>query len=131
MGWITRFALRAMIPRTEGVKGVGDTGLKPFLKRLNREGTFMFKLGLRASTWVFILTPLFTVFIPAPAFLLSARLRDKHARKLAAHSVYLLRQSAFMLKMVAALCWAADSEVRARVGLTPLTPDPGTWREGE
>ena len=40
-------------------------------------------------------------------------------------------QATFMLKMVAALCWAADPEVRAKVGLEPLEPDPGTWREGE
>jgi len=119
------------MPRTDEVKGVGDTGLKPFLKRLRREGTFMFKLGLRASSWVFVMAPLFTVFLPVPAFCLSARLREKHTQKMARHGNYILRQATFMLKMVAALCWAADPEVRAKVGLEPLEPDPGTWREGE
>lgn len=130
MGWITRLALSAMMPRTETVKGVADTGLEPFLKKFGKEAPFLLRLALGASAWVFVLSPLFTLYLPVPAFFLTAKMKDRHAQKLSYHGNYLLRQSAFMLKMIAALSWASDDEVRTQLGLPLIPPDPGTWRQG-
>ena len=130
LGWFTRFALSAMMPRTDTIKGVADTNLGPFLKKFRKEAPFLLRLALGASSFVFVISPLFTLFLPLPAFFLSAKLKDRHAQKLAYHGNYLLRQSAFMLKMIAALSWASDDEVRTQLGLPLLPPDPGTWRQG-
>ena len=111
--------------------GVADTDLKPYIKQVRRESSFVFRLGLVASAWFFVTCPLLTIFVPLPVFLLPRSLREKHAQKAARHSLYLVRQSCFMVKMVAGLRWASDPEVRRRMGLEPLKPDPGTWKEGE
>jgi hypothetical protein len=68
------------------------------------------------------------VFVPVPAFLLPAGMRDRHARKIAGTSFYLVRQSIFLLKLAAGLCWGAHPEVRKRFALPPLPDDPGTWK---
>jgi hypothetical protein len=44
------------------------------------------------------------------------------------HRIYLVRQTVFLLKMVAGLCWGAHPDVRARLALRAYPADPGTWR---
>jgi hypothetical protein len=119
------------MPPSGRFKGVGDTGLKPFLREIRRESTFLFRIGIVATAFVFIWSPLITIFLPLPAFLLPRSLLEKHAQRAASHPIYLVRQSTFMVKMVAGLCWAKDADVRREMGLEPLLPDPGTWRKGE
>ena len=119
------------MPRSDKLPGVADTDLKPYIKQVRREASFIFRLGIVVSAWFFVVSPLLTIFVPLPLFFLPERLRERHAQKAASHPLYLVRQSCFMVKMVAGLRWAADPEVRRRLGLQPLPPDPGTWREGE
>jgi hypothetical protein len=131
LGWFIRFALRAVMPPAGRFKGVGDTALKPYLAQLRRDAPPLFRIGIVATSFVFIWSPLVTIFLPLPAFFLPKALLEKHAQRAAKHPFYLLRQSTFMVKMVAGLCWAQDADVRREFGLPALPPDPTTWREGQ
>jgi hypothetical protein len=68
------------------------------------------------------------VGLPVPAFLLSKKKLDRHARKLAVSRFYLVRQLIFLVKMMAGFCWGADPQVRRAFNLAALPPDPGTLR---
>jgi len=120
--------MRALYPRTEHLPGIEDTDLSGFLVRYQRESTFLMWLGLMAGTFVFIASPLLTIYIPLPSFLLSERQLDRHASRVAGSSIYLLRQAIFLIKLAAGLCWGADPSVRKRFAMEPYAADPGTWR---
>lgn len=128
MTWLVRAAIAALYPRTAELPGAEDCDLDGFLARYRRESTPLLWLGAVAGALVFHLTPLLTVAVPLPAFLLPARLLERHAQRIAVSRFYLLRQAIVLLKMVAGLCWGAHPAVRARLGLPPLPVDPGTWR---
>ncbi len=129
MLWLVRSAVLILYPATDALPGVKDCGVNGFVKMYRREAPFLVWLGTVAGALVFHLTPLFTVFVPLPAFLLPARLADKHAARITGTSVYLVRQSVFLVKMCAGFCWGADPKVRARFNLPPLIEDPRTWRQ--
>ena len=118
----------ALLPAVDGLPGVGDCDLDAFLTRMLGEATWMFWLGMVAGAFVFTTTPWLTVYVPLPSFLLPAGLLDRHAARIVTTRLYFLRQSVFLLKMGACLCWGADPRVRARFLLPALQPDPGTWR---
>lgn len=118
----------ALYPRTATLPGLEDTNIDSFLIKFRRETTLSFWLGIVLAAWMFQWTPLFTVFVPLPAFLLPARLRDKHAHKVASSELYLVRQLMLVLKMPAGLCWGADPNVRKHFALAAYEPDPTTWR---
>ena len=128
MGWFTEFAMRAVFPPTDALPGIAETDLTGFVRQLRREAPLLMRLGLWLATWFFIVTPLFTVFIPLPAFLLPSRLLAKHTERLFSSRSYIVRQLVYLLKMLGALCWGQDPEVRRRFGREPLPPDPGTWQ---
>jgi hypothetical protein len=127
-------ALAALYPRTEHFPGIVDTGLSPFLRRFRREAAPLLLLGVYAAAVLFVLSPLFTVYVPLPSFLLPRSLLDRHADRITRTRSYPVRSLIMLLKMVAGLCWGAHPEVRARLGLPPLPPDPegpegpGAWR---
>lgn len=126
--WLVRSAMVAYYPRTDALLGVEDCGVDEFLAKVREETSRLMWFGIVMSAIVFHLTPLLTVFVPLPAFMLSPRTLDRHAHALATTNVYLLRQIAFISRLYAAMCWGAHPEVRKRFGLPPLAPDPGTWR---
>lgn len=126
--WLIRSAMTALYPRAAGLPGVADTELDAFLLRFRREAPALMWLGLCLGAVVFALTPVLTVGRPLPSFWLSERARDRHANKIASHPLYLLRQTVFLLKMVAGMCWAEHPAVRARLHLAPYPSDPGTFR---
>ena len=128
MIWFVRSAMCALYPRTDERPGLEDCGITEFLVRFRRETTFLMWLGVLAGAWVFHFTPLFTVFVPLPAFLLPRGLRDKHASRITGAGVYLVRQAIFLLKLPAGLCWGGHPEVRAKFALPAYPPDPGSWR---
>ncbi len=129
IGWLCKSALRANYPATETLPGVDETGLDAFVAQYRREAPGLMRVGFYLGVAVFHLTPLFTVFLPLPAFALPAKLRDRHAYKLATHPVYVLRQTTFLVKMIAGLCWGQHAEVRRRFGQGALPADPGTFQE--
>jgi hypothetical protein len=118
----------AFYPRTEDLPGLEDTGIDEFLRTMRRETTFLMWLGVLAGTFVYYCSPIITIYVPLPAFFLSRRLRDKHAYALGTHPIYLVRQTAMLVKLPAGLCWGRDAKVRAKFALPPLPPDPDTWR---
>src|SRR5262245_34544426 len=121
-------ANRALYPRSEHVPGVADTGIEEFLRRYRRESGLLVWIGLVLGTIVFTLSPLITIGVPLPSFLLPRRALDRHACAVAGHRFYLVRQTVFLVKLVAGLCWGADPEVRKRLALPAYPADPGTWR---
>lgn len=118
----------ALYPRSEYFPGIVDTELEDFLTRFRRDASALFLLGMYAGLVVFLLTPLLTVYVPLPSFLLPKKLLDRHADRIASFPIYALRSLVTVLKLVAGLCWGAHPLVRARIGLPPLPPDPQPWR---
>ena len=110
--------------------GVEDANLKAFLADFWREAAPVMKLGMVLSTFLYVVSPVFTVYVPLPLFLLPRGLRDKHADRAATSNLYLLRSATLLVKMVAGIAWGANPEVRRQFALDPLPPDPGTWKEG-
>lgn len=128
MLFFVRSALVALYPRTADLPGIADTDVDAFLRRFQREAAPLMWVGVLASTLLFHLTPLFTVFVPLPAFWLPAGLLDRHANAISGSSIYIVRQAIFLLKLPGGLCWGAHPSVRARFALPAYGADPGTWR---
>lgn len=128
MNALIRFAMCAMMPRTDTLPGIADTELDAFLVRLRRDSDPLYFLGLIAGAWVFTLSPLVTVYLPLPAFVLPQKLLERHTQRILVHRLYLLRQAVFLVRLSAGMCWGADPKVRALFDLPPYGPDPGTYR---
>jgi hypothetical protein len=126
--WLIKFAMCALMPRTEALPGIEDTEIDAFLRRLRGDAEPLYWLGLVMGAVVFAVTPLFTVWVPLPAFFLPRRLLDLHAERLMYERGYLLRQAIFLVRLSAGMCWGADPAVRARLSLGAYAPDPGTFR---
>jgi hypothetical protein len=126
--WLIKFAMCTMMPRTPALPGIADTDLDGFLRKLRNESEPLYWTGLVLGSIVFALTPLITIGVPLPAFWLPRGLLDRHAERILAHPVYILRQSALLVRLSAGMCWGADTAVRARFNLPPYGPDPGTFR---
>ena len=117
-----------LYPSGGKLPGILETDVDEFLRAYRAEAPLLMKTGLTLSSIVFVLSPVMTVFIPLPVFLLPAKLRDRHANKLANHPFYLVRQTILLLRLVAGLCWGKHPDVRAAMGMKPLGEDPGTFR---
>lgn len=128
MNTLIRHVLCALMPATETMPGIKDADVDAFLVRFRKESAPLLWIGVVAGSVLFVLTPLITVGLPVPSFLLSARLLDTHAAKIASHPVYLLRQGVFVARLAAGLCWGGSSEVRKRLGVEAYAADPGTFR---
>jgi hypothetical protein len=102
--------------------------LDEFLGRFRRDASGLLRLGVAAGLFLFVCTPLLTVYVPLPSFLLPQRMLDRHADRIATYPAYPLRSLILVLKLVAGLCWGAHPVVRERLGLPPLPPDPQEWR---
>lgn len=128
VNWIIAHAMGALYPRTEALPGIGDVGVRDFLRRYRRESSTLMWLGLVAGSLLFVFSPLLTVFVPLPSFFLPRRLLDEHAYRVTYSRIYLLRQSVFLVKLAAGLVWGQHAEVRARFALPPYEADPDDWR---
>jgi hypothetical protein len=125
---LLKHVLSALYPRTAEFPGIADLPLDAFLRRFRREASALMRLGMYLGLLVFVLSPLGTVFVPLPSFLLPRAWLDRHAERIASSGVYPARALIMLLKVIAGLCWGADPAVRARLGLPPLPPDPESWR---
>ena len=128
MSWFTRFAIEAIFPPTETMPGIAETNLAAFLRDLHATAPLLMRVGLWLATIVYMITPLFTVYLPVPAFLLRGRLLIRHTDKLVSSRVYVIRQIVYLLKMIGGLCWGEHPEVRKRFERPPLEPDPRTFQ---
>jgi hypothetical protein len=125
---LARSAMATFYPRSARFPGIEDMDIDGFLERYRRESAPIMWAGFVLGTLLFQLTPLFTVFVPLPAFMLTAAARERHAQRLASHPLYYVRQPVFLVKMVAGLLWGSDPAVRGALNLPPYPADPGTWR---
>ena len=128
MAFLLHFAIAAILPGSARFPGAAELDLAPFVAKFLRETSWLMWLAAVGSAVAFALAPILTIYVPLPAFLLPRGLLDRHAVAMCEHRVYTVRQAAFMLKMIGGLHWAARPEIRARLGLVPYPPDPGTWR---
>mgnify|MGYP003973168473 CR=1 FL=1 len=130
MRWLVKVALSCVFPKTEHLPGIADADLDAFLDIYARQAHPMMRFGvyMAAIAFIFVL-PIVTIYVPLPVFLMPAAWRDAHARRAATHRLYLVRQVMLLLKLAGGYCWGADPEVRRRLGLRELRPDPGTFRE--
>jgi hypothetical protein len=129
MGWLTLKALDAVIPGNEKVPGIAASTRGPIVvAELRRDAPFEMRMVLNLAVLIWLVSPLFTVFVPLPAVWLPARLRHAHTDRLTSTSFYLVRQISLVLKQVAGMAWGQDPEVRAAYGMKPYPEDPGTWR---
>ncbi|MEM9188864.1 MAG: hypothetical protein AAGF12_06795 [Myxococcota bacterium] len=128
MRWLVRQAMCALYPETDDLMGIEAANVDAFLTRFRKETTPLMWTGVVAGSAVFAATPILTLGIPAPAFLLPKKLLDRHADRVASHPVYLVRQAVFLVKLPAGLCWGAHDTIRQQYGLDPYPDDPGSWR---
>jgi hypothetical protein len=125
---LIRSAMCDFMPATERLPGIADTGVTEFLHTMKRESGKVYWLGLVMGAWIYALTPLLTVYVPLPSFVLPAALRDRHASRILQSRFYLIRQAVFLVRLSAGLCWGRDPRVRQQLGLAAYAPDPGSYR---
>lgn len=128
MIWLIKFAMCTMMPRSAELPGIADTDLDGFLRKMRAEAQPLYWVGLVLGAIVFAISPLITIGVPLPAFLLPPGLLGRHSERILAHPFYPVRQAALLVRLSAGMCWGADNAVRARFGLPPYGPDPGTFR---
>ena len=128
MSRLGRFVLGTLMPRNERTPGVLDTDLDGFWRQFQSEAPWLMRVGFFLACCFFVLTPVFTVYLPLPAFVLPKGLLGRHTRRLSSSSIYHVRQLMFFLKLVGGLCWGQDASVRKALGVDSLPPDPATWR---
>lgn len=117
-----------LMPAVDGLPGVADTDIDAFLAQVRRETTGTVWLGLVMGALSYVCSPILTVYVPLPTLLLPASLRNRHAEAALSETPYLLRQTMFLLKMYACMCWGQHPRVRAQLGVAPYPIDPGTFR---
>ena len=128
MIWLIKQAMLPLMPRSPLLPGLRDTELDAFLRKMRREAEPTMWLGLVLGALLFALTPLLTIGVPLPAFLLPERLLARHTERIIAHPLYLLRSAMAVVRLVAGVCWGSDPHVRAHFSLAPYPVDPGTFR---
>ena len=126
---LTAWTLAVVFPSTPQLPGLDAIDSKPFIRQLHSEAPFTIRATLLASVLLFNLTPLLTLGIPLPAFLLSKARVDEHAQRLSGSPVYLLRQIMLMLKTIGGLCWGAAPTVREKLTMAAYAEDSGGWRK--
>jgi len=124
------WTLETTFPRFGDLPGLQRPATLIFLRKLFADSPLLIRLALSASTVVFILSPVITIFVPLPAFLLPRKMCDAHAHKLATHPIYILRGVMLMIKTIGGLQWGADVAVRAKLAMQPYPSDPDTFRTG-
>ncbi len=128
MRWLVRSAIVQLYPRSDALPGAEDCDLDAFLERYQRETTSLMWLGVVLGALAYHLSPVLTVYVPLPAMMLSEKLADEHAYRITTTRIYLLRQTVFLVKLVAGLAWGGHPAVREKFALPVLPPDPGSWR---
>ncbi len=130
MRWMLHHALGAMMPGSDTLPSADDAGLGEFVPRFLHEADWLMWVGAVGASAMFVASPPLTVRRPLPSFLLSQQRLDQHAHNMSVHDAYMVRQCAFLLKMIVGMHWGAHEAVRAEWDLPPYGPDPADWRMG-
>ncbi len=127
---IVAWVLGAIFVSTDTLPGLDELDTAPRVAKMLREAPGSFTFVVYVSTLLFMVSPLITIGLPVPAFVLGRRQLDTHAYRLARHRIYLVRQSMLMLKTVGGLIWGGHPDVRAALDVPAYEADPGTFRQG-
>jgi hypothetical protein len=117
-----------LYPGDDELPGVESCDVDSFLDRFAREANPAMYAGVVAGSVIYTLSPVLTLGKLRPSFLLSKEDRDAHANHMSTTDRYLLRQTTFIVKLVAGLCWGQHPTVRKKMNLEPYPEDPGTFR---
>ena len=128
MNWLIRHAMCAMMPGGGELPGLTASEATAYARRVRAESDWLYSLGLCLGAVVFAITPLITLGIPLPAFLLPSGLLDRHAQRVVEHRSYLIRQAVFLVRLNAGMCWGALADKRASLSQPGYPGDPGTFR---
>ena len=122
-----RVVLETLLPRGAHPalpKGLYDTGFDDFYDDFRQRGAgrlrFAFHLTLFLSVWV---APLLIGRVP-PITLYSSLTRERALQRLFESRFFLFRQLGLTTKLVVALCYGADRDVRDAVGYPMQHDDP-------
>jgi len=126
---LVAWCMSATFPSTDQLVGLDRMDAVPFLRQFYRDSPRLMHFALAGSILVFVFSPLLTVGVPLPAPWLGKAALQRHVENLAAHRIYLLRQTMMMVKTVAGLLWGADPRVRKSLGMDAYKVDPGSWRQ--
>lgn len=123
--------MNEVMPRHDDLPGIVDTSVGDFLDEFKQHAHPIMRLGFFLSVWVYVLSPVFTVGIPLPAFLLSEKKRIAHMQAYSSSHNFVFSQLWMLQKMVAGMCWGADDKVRAYFGYSAYRAEPGDFRKGD
>lgn len=128
---ITIFAMNEAMPRHGDMPGVMDTEVDAFLSEFNQHAHPIMRLGFFLAVWIYVLSPVFTLGIPLPAFWLSAEKREAHLKKYSNSHSFVFSQLWMLQKMITGMCWGADAKVRQYFGYAPYEAELGEFKKGD
>lgn len=116
-GWLSAL-VEAMIPAdaSTGRPGVAAARLREFDDVLAVAAPPILRFGLRASVWLLTWLTLWPGFGGRPFHRLDADRRDRFLVRAGTSDVYLLRQLATTIKLIACFRYFDDPELRRRSG---------------
>ncbi len=124
-GWLAielrwlRQLLDATIPDLPERAGLGSVDLTTFWPELAATAPPLLRFGLRASTWIFTWLPLLMSGYFRPFFALSPDRRDAFLTQMGRTNVFVLRQLAATLKIIASFALFRDPASRRALGVVP------------
>src|SRR6185436_3401846 len=107
--------------------GAADAPLGRFLDDFLARAPLQAVLGLRASLWLLMLSPLFVLGRPRPFLGLATPARLAVLERLRRSNVYLVRESALLFKIVGCLGLCGLVPVQERLGIFPTDRTLPPW----
>lgn len=118
MRWL-RQLLDATVPDLPERAGLPQVDLMTFWPELGQAAPPLLRIGLRVTTWVFTWLPLVLPGFYRPFFALAADQRDAFLSQMGDTPVFLLRQLAATLKVIASFALFRDPASRRALGVVP------------
>lgn len=116
--WL-RLLLNATVPDLADRPGLPGVDLTTFWPQLSDAAPPLLRLGLRATTWIFTWLPLVMPGMYRPFYALSEDQRDDFLCRMGNTSVFVLRQLAATLKIIASFALFRDPASRRALGVVP------------
>jgi len=128
---ITIFAMNEAMPPHGDMPGIIDTDVEAFLIEFNNHAHPIMRLGFFLAVWIYVLSPVFTIGIPLPAFWLSQKKREEHLKKYSGSRSFIFSQLWMLHKMITGMCWGADAKVRTYFCYEPYEAELGDFKKGD
>ncbi len=118
MRWL-RQLLDATLPDLPERAGLPQVDLTSFWPELAQSAPPLLRLGLRATTWIFTWLPVVLPGYYRPFYALSADQQDAFLSRMGHTPVFMLRQLAATLKVIASFALFRDPASRRALGVVP------------